>query len=423
MGKTLSGKDENRVSKALHAFERSVPAVIQTPSRTPRATSNSAKIKIGVAAEDIPIDESGLVTVWNDSVTPPIATSEVITAHLDWLHNETAVSTGDELLLFLFGGIWRIVRPGVGNTDSDNGEYNCCGCSKSKLYFYVENSTTITAKKVAFPKSIVTSGSIVHQLEVTCLADGATAIVTLPALDCESTDCQTADFSDTYVGGCLIGEIKYGNDQSCGVNAICPAWIASPYDHQFTEDMSGLPGTWTTTKTTTESPSISSGKLLLYSPETPSYMSLQSPAAFPKNKNSTFYLETSIDATEGAGDFDIGNISVSVFFGGDSIGCVSRNEFGSRIVGFRGIIGGSVNWLFQQPETGEHTFTIIIEGDSIVCRLDGSPVYSRPYIRTDVCGSQIAIVASLSTGTVQGSPAATSSTEARINYINHGWTP
>jgi len=99
------------------------------------------------------------------------------------------------------------------DVDDDNGSYVCCACDLPKIYVVLENSDTISWKKLI--NSIVTSGEIVHKIQLTCKADGATTVVTLPAIDCSAIDCQTLDLTGSFVGGCEIGIIYFGNDQSC----------------------------------------------------------------------------------------------------------------------------------------------------------------------------------------------------------------
>lgn len=108
-------------------------------------------------------------------------------------------------------------------TTGDDGTFTCCQCTNSKLWVELENSSTLDVAKISFPKSIVSSGSIVHKIRVTCKADGETLDITLPSLDCESEDCQTHDLTGTSVGGCDVGLIYFGNSSVCTTSTGCLA--------------------------------------------------------------------------------------------------------------------------------------------------------------------------------------------------------
>lgn len=112
MGTLLSNRDAGRVGRVLTAFETNSPGEKTERPRDPRNVGGgdvSLAIELAVTNVDIVADGSGLVTIWDDDVSPPVATAATETAVLDWLHGGDEVKSGKQVVIVKFGSIWRIL--------------------------------------------------------------------------------------------------------------------------------------------------------------------------------------------------------------------------------------------------------------------------------------------------------------------------
>lgn len=195
------------------------------PGRPRRRVGTGMQLRLANTDEAISVGSFGVVTIYDDTQNPPIATTQKETASLGFLH-QSSIGAGVNVLIARLPGGWRIIDV-VGTSQGDDGHggpFTCCECVNSKLWVTLEFADLFGYRYIEFPEPVVSSSQITHQIEIYCLDDiTQKTIVTLPALECASIDCQIHDLTGTTLNDKDIGKIYFGNSETCSLATGCLA--------------------------------------------------------------------------------------------------------------------------------------------------------------------------------------------------------
>ena len=82
------------------------------PSRPRRRINDRTqqRIRLCVVNQDIAAGSSGAVTIWDSTVSPPVATTEIVEdVVLDWMHGGEQISAGRQAAFIQFGSVNRFM--------------------------------------------------------------------------------------------------------------------------------------------------------------------------------------------------------------------------------------------------------------------------------------------------------------------------
>lgn len=106
----LTEKDVKKLRRMGQKFDRLNPQIKRGPQPTPQTLGGSIELVFGVSDNEIvPDTNGGSATIWDHSVSPPVATEERATElTLDWLTDEQ-IDAGREIIWASVGGYNRIL--------------------------------------------------------------------------------------------------------------------------------------------------------------------------------------------------------------------------------------------------------------------------------------------------------------------------
>ena len=105
----LTASQGRRIARHMRQFGERTPSIPRRPRRRINDRTQQ-RIRLCVVNQDIAAGSSGAVTIWDSTVSPPVATTEIVEdVVLDWMHGGEQISAGRQAAFIQFGSVNRFM--------------------------------------------------------------------------------------------------------------------------------------------------------------------------------------------------------------------------------------------------------------------------------------------------------------------------